>query len=60
MNETQLVSTDRRLTHLDDEYCFSQGIGFTCIVSKTTRGAADLTKYTPRAFLLSLLSALCC
>eukprot|EP00118_Oscarella_pearsei_P008595 m.45262 g.45262 ORF g.45262 m.45262 type:complete len:222 (+) comp33578_c0_seq3:123-788(+) len=44
MNETQLVAADRKLNHLDDNYCLSQGVGFTCMVKKTTRGAADLTK----------------
>ncbi|XP_062523112.1 G/T mismatch-specific thymine DNA glycosylase-like [Corticium candelabrum] len=44
MNESQLVPSDRPLSDVDDDYCLSKGIGFSCLVSKTTRAAIDLTK----------------
>jgi TDG/mug DNA glycosylase family protein len=44
MNESQLVPSDKPLSDTDDEYCLSHGIGFSCLVSKTTRAAIDLTK----------------
>ena len=44
MNESQLVPSDHPLSDTDDEYCLSNGVGFSCLVSKTTRAAIDLTK----------------